>query len=276
MADTEKKDDLNVVKENSAESGLNKIPIEKDLIEKNIIGKVKWFNSRLGYGFITRDDNKTDLFIHITEIVNPSHKKFNKGLVKGESVQFDIVQGRKGMEAVNLTGPNGEPVKGYARKNKKKRKKNKKVNEIPENKNENANLHQNIPKENNKKPNENRKNNKYDQVDKTRPMSNVKQKFYGQYEQENGNYLREPRGNQSYQQSQKRSFNSPTYINRRRYINQGYSRYKNQEYRRKPNMENVQNSSSTAGEKSQYQNQIINVDNNSNENEKKSVDNNKN
>lgn len=60
-------------------------------------GKVKWFNDAKGYGFITRD-NGTDIFVHYSGILG----KGFKSLREGESVDFDVVLGPKGNQAVNV------------------------------------------------------------------------------------------------------------------------------------------------------------------------------
>ena len=62
-------------------------------------GTVKWFNSQKGYGFITMEDD-TDVFVHWTGIV--SDKKF-KSIAEGQKVTFDIADGEKGKQAVNVS-----------------------------------------------------------------------------------------------------------------------------------------------------------------------------
>lgn len=62
-------------------------------------GTVKWFNSQKGYGFITMEDD-TDVFVHWTGIV--SDKKF-KSIAEGQKVTFDITDGEKGKQAVNVS-----------------------------------------------------------------------------------------------------------------------------------------------------------------------------
>jgi len=61
-------------------------------------GTVKWFNNAKGYGFITRE-NGEDLFVHFKSIVGEGYKS----LKQGEPVQFEVEQGVKGLQAVNVT-----------------------------------------------------------------------------------------------------------------------------------------------------------------------------
>ena len=61
-------------------------------------GRVKWFNERRGFGFIERDDGD-DLFVHYSAI---SERGF-KTLEEGQEVEFDIIEGPKGLQAANVT-----------------------------------------------------------------------------------------------------------------------------------------------------------------------------
>ena len=61
-------------------------------------GKVKWFKSDKGYGFITADDGK-DVFVHFSAINSDGFKT----LEEGQKVSFDIVEGARGPQAANIT-----------------------------------------------------------------------------------------------------------------------------------------------------------------------------
>ena len=64
---------------------------------KKMTGKVKWFNSEKGFGFITTD-NGEDIFVHYSQI----QKDGFKTLEEGEAVSFDVVEGQKGPQAANV------------------------------------------------------------------------------------------------------------------------------------------------------------------------------
>ena len=61
-------------------------------------GKVKWFNGAKGYGFIEREDKEKDVFVHVSAIRDAGMMR----LEEGQGLTFDIEEGPKGPNAVNL------------------------------------------------------------------------------------------------------------------------------------------------------------------------------
>ena len=62
-------------------------------------GTVKWFNEAKGFGFITPQDGSKDCFVHHSAIQGKGFKT----LTEGETVEFDVVEGKKGPAAENVT-----------------------------------------------------------------------------------------------------------------------------------------------------------------------------
>ncbi len=60
-------------------------------------GNVKWFNDAKGYGFISRPDGP-DVFVHHSAIVGDGFRT----LSEGQEVEFDIMEGPKGLQAANV------------------------------------------------------------------------------------------------------------------------------------------------------------------------------
>lgn len=57
-------------------------------------GTVKFFNETKGFGFITEEDSNTDYFVHISGLVDQVNQ--------GDAVEFELKEGRKGLNAVNV------------------------------------------------------------------------------------------------------------------------------------------------------------------------------
>jgi cold shock protein len=68
------------------------------LIDMRSTGTVKWFNDAKGYGFITMEGGE-DVFVHFSAIQAQGFRS----LAEGAAVEFDLVQGPKGLQAANVT-----------------------------------------------------------------------------------------------------------------------------------------------------------------------------
>lgn len=60
-------------------------------------GKVKWFNERKGYGFITPDSGGEDLFVHHSNLAEGT-----RSLSENQAVEYEPAPGKKGMEATKV------------------------------------------------------------------------------------------------------------------------------------------------------------------------------
>jgi CspA family cold shock protein len=67
-------------------------------MNERISGVVKWFNAAKGYGFIGRDGGD-DVFVHYSAITMEGYRR----LEQGQTVEFSIEEGPKGLQAVNVT-----------------------------------------------------------------------------------------------------------------------------------------------------------------------------
>ena len=62
-------------------------------------GKVKWFNDAKGFGFILQEEGQgPDVFVHHTQIIQDGFRT----LAEGQEVEFEIVQGPKGLQAAQV------------------------------------------------------------------------------------------------------------------------------------------------------------------------------
>lgn len=62
------------------------------------LGVVKWFNGEKGYGFIARDNEEKDVFVHFSAI----NAEGFRSLREGQRVEFEVVEGEKGPQAQNV------------------------------------------------------------------------------------------------------------------------------------------------------------------------------
>ncbi|EKO3451073.1 cold-shock protein [Vibrio fluvialis] len=64
-----------------------------------VTGSVKWFNETKGFGFITKDSDGKDIFVHFRSISSDGFKT----LLEGQKVSFEVEPGEKGQQATNVT-----------------------------------------------------------------------------------------------------------------------------------------------------------------------------
>ena len=60
-------------------------------------GRIKWFNEKKGFGFISQDDGD-EVFVHYSSIKQEGFKTLDEG----DEVEFEVAPGRKGMQAVDV------------------------------------------------------------------------------------------------------------------------------------------------------------------------------
>ncbi len=58
-------------------------------------GTVKFFNESKGFGFVIDDESKEEYFVHVTGLIS-------KNLGEGDAVEFDLKEGRKGLNAIDV------------------------------------------------------------------------------------------------------------------------------------------------------------------------------
>ena len=63
-----------------------------------LTGKIKWYNSKRGYGFIERDDKEKDAFVHASACKAAGMRYLNEN----DKIEFEMEDGPKGPSAVNL------------------------------------------------------------------------------------------------------------------------------------------------------------------------------
>ncbi len=61
-------------------------------------GTVKWFNNQKGYGFIV-DEDGNEVFVHFSGLNMDGYKTLDEG----QAVEFEVIEGAKGPQAVNVT-----------------------------------------------------------------------------------------------------------------------------------------------------------------------------
>lgn len=67
-------------------------------MSERIIGTVKWFNATKGFGFIGREEDAPDVFVHFSELQMDGYKRLNEG----QKVEFSIEEGPRGPQAIQV------------------------------------------------------------------------------------------------------------------------------------------------------------------------------
>ena len=63
-----------------------------------VSGTVKWFNNAKGFGFITREEEDADVFVHFRSIEGDGYRTLNEG----QQVEFSLIDGPKGLQAEDV------------------------------------------------------------------------------------------------------------------------------------------------------------------------------
>ncbi len=74
-------------------------------------GKVKFFNSEKGFGFIQQDEGGDDVFVHFSAIAGQGYKSLNEG----DEVEYQVEREARGLRATNVTVTNPAPVRDHNR-----------------------------------------------------------------------------------------------------------------------------------------------------------------
>lgn len=100
--------------ESDVKQAEERVVVEEENGSKKVgqyVGQCKWFNDLLGYGFVTvcdGEDKGKDIFVHHSGIM-PLNSNY-RTLKKGEYLNFDIINGMNGLQAVHVTGIQGGPL----------------------------------------------------------------------------------------------------------------------------------------------------------------------
>lgn len=70
------------------------LPLQRTIIIRMKNGTVKFFNDSKGFGFIIEDDSNEEHFVHVTGLIDDINE--------GDKVEFELKEGRKGLNAVNV------------------------------------------------------------------------------------------------------------------------------------------------------------------------------
>ena len=73
---------------------LHLIFLNNNTMDNKTTGTVKFFNSEKGFGFIKHDDSNEETFVHASGLIDQ--------VTEGDKVEFDLQEGKKGMNAVNV------------------------------------------------------------------------------------------------------------------------------------------------------------------------------